>query len=124
MKALCISNNLIGLTYNTKYDIIENKHETYLLLNDFGEKIWYYRNKMGIIEVLSLTGVFIKYIGNPREGMTIGNYYEIVDNYDRDYYYFINDNNKFVGINKINYCGGRPNFTELQKNLQVDLENQ
>ena len=65
----------------------------------------------------------IKYIGKSGDGLTNGNYYEVLEqerNYE--YFYFIDDNNKFVGIRKINYLGGSPNFIEVTKVRQDKIK--
>ena len=126
MKVVCISNEVTGggLTFGKKYDVIErgpNPNQTrfyvdsFLLINDNGIKMWYDKSPI-LVEVLPLSGYSIKYIGKSGDGLTNGNYYEVLDqerNYE--YFYFIDDNNKFVGIRKINYLGGAPNFIEVTK---------
>jgi hypothetical protein len=46
----------------------------------------------------------------------VGKCYELLDKErDYEYFYFIDDDSKFVGISKINYLGGSPNFIEVTK---------
>jgi hypothetical protein len=79
----------------------------------------YEKSPMGIIEVMKLTDIFKEYVGPKHKGLTIGKTYQILD--DRSgYYYFINDNDKFVGITKINYFGGTPMFKVVDK-TQINL---
>jgi hypothetical protein len=77
--------------------------------------MWYDKSPI-LVEVLPLSGYSIKYIGKSGDGLTRGNYYEVLDQErNHEYFYFIDDNNKFVGIRKINYLGGAPNFIEVTK---------
>jgi hypothetical protein len=126
MEVVCISDKVTGggLTFGQRYDVIErgpNPNQTrfyvdsFLLINDNGVKMWYDRAPI-LVEVLPLSGYSIKYIGESVDGLTNGNYYEVIDKErQNEYFYFINDNNKFVGIRKINYFGGSPNFIEVTK---------
>ena len=133
MKVVCISHEVTGggLTFGQRYDVIErgpNPNKTrfyvdsFLLINDNGVKMWYDRSPI-LVELLPLIGHSIKYIGKSGDGLTNGNYYEVLDkerNYE--YFYFIDDNNKFVGISKINYLGGAPNFIEVTKVRQDKIK--
>ena len=126
MKVICISKEVTGggLTFGEKYDVIERGSnpkytrfyvDSFLLINDRGIKMWYDRAPI-LVELLPLSGYSIKYIGNSGDGLTRGNYYEVIDKEsDYEYFYFIDDNKKFVGISKINYFGGEPNFIEITK---------
>ena len=130
MKVVCITKKVTGggLTFGEKYDVIErgpNPNRTrfyadsFLLINYNGIKMCYDRAPI-LIEVLPLTGHSIRYIGSPSSGLTVGKCYEVLDKErDYEYFYFIDDDSKFVGISKINYLDaglcGSPNFIEVTK---------
>ena len=134
MKAVCISKDVTGggLTFGKKYDVIKRDRnpkydkfyvDAFLLINDNGIEMWYDKAPL-LIEILLLTGYSIKYIGEPYSGLTVGKCYECLDKErEYEYYNFIDDNNNFVGINKINYFGGAPNFIEITKIRENKLNN-
>jgi hypothetical protein len=119
---VCISKEVTGgnLTFGKKYNVIKrgrnpkftNYIDSFLLINDIGIEMWYDKSPL-IVEILPLKG-YIKFIGEPSSGLTYGKCYEWLDK-ERDYEYvhLISDNNKFVGISKINYFGGAPNFVDV-----------
>ena len=123
MKIICI-NEVEGLTVGKEYDVIKTDGEFtrvmgYFVINDYNLMERYERSPMGILEVMELTDIFKEYVGPEHRGLTIGKTYQILD--DRSgYYYFINDNDKFVGITKINYFGGTPMFKVVDK-TQINL---
>jgi hypothetical protein len=134
MIAICISKEVTGggLTFGKKYDVIKRGRnpncthayvDSFLLKNDLGVEMWYDKSPY-IIEVLTITGESIKYIGEKCSGLTIGKCYEVIDKErDYEYHYFIDDNNKFVGIRKRNYLGGAANFIEVTKVRNEKIEN-
>lgn len=124
MKIICI-NKVEGLTVGKEYDVIKTEEVNfpwnlgYFVINDYNLMERYERSPMGIIEVMELTDIFKEYVGPEHRGLTIGKTYQILD--DRSgYYYFINDNDRFVGITKINYFGGTPMFKVVDK-TQINL---
>lgn len=124
MKIICI-NEVEGLTVGKQYDVIKTEQVkfpwnlVYFVINDYNLMERYERSPMGIIEVMELTNIFKEYVGPEHRGLTIGKTYQILD--DRcGYYYFLNDNNKFVGITKINYFGGKDMFKVADK-TQINL---
>ena len=133
MKVKCISYDTKGLTFGKEYNVIkrgsnpDSKHlwykDWFLLINDDNKEMWYDRCPMGIIELLPLTGETIQYIGESTSGLTHGKYYQTLEGKGDEYFYFIDDNDKFVGISKINYFGGSPNFIEITKNRDFKLNN-
>jgi len=127
-KVQCITDDITGggLTFGEKYNVIkrgskpDSKHQWYkdwfLLINDNGQEMWYDKCPYGVIELLQLTGETIQYIGESKSGLTNGKYYETLDKEKGyEYFYFIDDDDRFVGIYKINYFGGAANFIEVTK---------
>jgi hypothetical protein len=125
---MCIGDDVEHLTYAKKYNVIIREGSKFLLINDKGIEKWYDRCPLCIIEILPLSGEYVEYIGPITGGLTSkGKYYETLDKErDYQYYYFLDDNNRFVGIPKINYFGGKPNFVDvtviqLRENKLVEL---
>ena len=119
MKIICI-NKVKGLTIGKEYDVIKTEPIEfssglgYFVVNDDNLMERYEKSPMGIIQIIELTDISLEYIGPEHKGLTIGKTYQMLD--DRHgYYYFLNDNDKFVGITKINYFGGTPMFKEVDK---------
>jgi hypothetical protein len=132
MKVVCISKEVTGggLTFGGKYDVIERGSnpnsrfnlDSFLLINDNGLEMWYDKAPI-VFEVLPLTGYSIKYIGMSSSGLTFDKFYEVLDKeIGGEYYNFIDDNNRFVGIPKINYFGGESNFIEITKIRENKLD--
>jgi hypothetical protein len=125
MRAVCIDNDVDGLTLGKYYDIIEQgSHpdsihtwykDWFLIKNDSGEIKWYDRCPYGILKILPATNMWGEYIGQNTGGLTKGIQYNLLHKSDREFYYFLDDNKKFVGIRQINYFGGDPNFRVLEK---------
>ena len=130
MKILCI-NKADGLTIGKEYDVIRicpkpnSRFITggYILINDNNEEKWYEESPMGIIEVILLTDTFLEYIGPESNGLTFGKTYQILDKQSSEYYYLMSDNNRFVGISKRNYLGGKPNFRNRIKERNDKINN-
>ena len=121
---VCISNEVTGgnLTFGKKYSVIKRGRnpkftkfyvDSFLLINDIGIEMWYDKSPIVVFEILPLKG-YIKFIGEPLSGLTYGKCYEWLDKErDYEYTYLIDDNNKFVGISRINYFGGASNFVDV-----------
>lgn len=129
MKVICIDTDVIGLTLGRHYDVIseDHRHSKFLLKNDLGENIWYDINPYGIIKILPLTDIFVEFLGESGNGLTNGNYYQLLDRNgyfteDDETYYFMDDFNKFVGIRRVNYFGGGILFrnTSRIRNKKLD----
>ena len=119
MKIICI-NEVKGLTVGKQYDVIKTEPVKfpwilgYFVINDYNSLERYERSPMGIIQVMELTDIFKEYVGPEHRGLTIGKKYQILDD-KNGYYYFLDDNDKFVGITKINYFGGKPMFKAVDE---------
>ena len=131
MKVICIDTDVVGLTLGRHYDVISkdevHRHSKFLLKNDLDENIWYDINPYGIIKILPLTDIFVEFLGESRNGLTKGNYYQILDRdgyftEGDETYYFMDDFNKFVGINRVNYFGGGVLFRNTSKIRNKKLE--
>jgi hypothetical protein len=121
MRVVCIG-NVNALTIGKYYDVIQNgsnpnsNHlwykDWFLLKNDNNDTLWYDRKTSGIIKILPLLDIWVKYIGDQTDGISYDSYYNLLDRGDNgdEYYYFLNDKNEFVGIRKINFFGGKNNF--------------
>lgn len=131
MIVVCIDTDVIGLTLGSHYDVISedevHRHSKFLLKNDLGENIWYDINPYGIIKILPLTDIFVEFLGESGNGLTNGNYYQLLDRNgyfteDDETYYFMDDFNKFVGIRRVNYFGGGILFrnTSRIRNKKLD----
>jgi len=123
MKIICI-NKVKGLTVGKEYDVIKTEQVKvpwnlgYFVINDYNLMERYEKSPMGIIEVMELSDIFKEYVGPEHKGLTIGKTYQILDD-KNGYYYFLNDNDKFVGITKINYFCGKDMFKEVDKTQRV-----
>jgi hypothetical protein len=87
-----------------KYNVIKRgrnpkftNYIDFLLINDIGIEMWYDKSPL-IIEILPLKG-YIKFIGEPSNGLTYGKCYEWLDK-ERDHEYVILAITQFVGISK------------------------
>ena len=65
---------------------------------------------------------WVKFIGpDDYPGLTKEKYYHLCEKYDNEYFYFMNDFNKFVGIRQKNFLGGKAYFERLPlKNLMLE----
>ncbi len=121
MKIVCVS----------EYDVISEGPKPnskwlthgFNIINDNGIEKWHGVSPMGIIQVLPLKGIWLEYLNDDSYGLTKGKIYSILDKYSAEYVYFMNDNNKFVGISKRNYFGGNPNFRNPQKERDIKIEH-
>jgi hypothetical protein len=105
------------LTCNKEYivlDFIRNVEfdwsiEKILLTNDEGIEKWYSYNLYGIYIFTLLSGQYVEYIGKESSSYIRNNelshnkWYELFDRCDYEYYYFIDNKGKYVGILKYNF---------------------
>ncbi len=119
MKAVCLGiGDLHSLTVGKYYTVLQlgSDGNSYLLTDDIGETKWFDRDMYGILQILIATDIWVEYIGNRHSGLTKGCLYNLLDRRRSDeYFYFMNDDSEFVGVSKINYIGGAPNFRVLSK---------
>ena len=126
MQVVYITDKFEDLTKGNTYFVLGKRksltsldHE-YLVKNDLGEQKWfgYYD---GIITFAELYNKYIRFIGADYDGLTKDRVYQLCgrDSID-EYYYFVNDYNKFVGIPRINYFGGAKFFDEFDRNDKID----
>ena len=121
MKIICVT-KVEGLTVGKQYEVMkigpreDGKHQWkmgYFVINDNNVLKRYEKAPMGIINVLEVTDIFLEYVGKEYKGLTYGKAYQMLRNKIDDYNYFLNDDNEFVGIRKVNYLGGKPLFKEV-----------
>jgi hypothetical protein len=116
MKFICVGDEpgfTIGKVYNFEY-ITEKKFDPIWILieNDFGEQI---KNKLNefSIKFLTQSNIWVEFIDDSRDGLTTGKYYNLLDRFkaslDDEHYYFLDDNNEFIGA----YRGNR--FRDVSK---------
>ena len=83
-----------------------------LIKNDFGSEIKHRLNEF-IITLLPPSNIWVEYIDVSKDGLTNGKYYNLLDrgkaSLQDEHYYFLDDNNKFVGA----YVGRR--FRDVSK---------
>lgn len=128
MKIVCITETE-GLTKGKEYDVIRTepnpsakwKNDGYVVINDNNVEKWYEECPMGVIEVLALSGKYVEYIGPITSNITQGKIYPLLDKYSNEYYYFMNDINKFEGISIRNYFGGKHNFINRTKDKEREV---
>lgn len=103
MKLICVGDEpgfTIGKEYN--YSTIKEDWRIKLILikNDFDELIKHKLNEF-IITLLPPSDIWVEFIDDSRDGLTHGKYYNLLDRNKAsrgdEHYYFLDDNNKFVG---------------------------
>ena len=103
MKLICVGDEpgfTIGKEYN--YSTIKEDWRKKLILikNDFGDLIKHKLNEY-IITLLPPSDIWVEYVDDSRDGLTQGKYYNLLDRNKAsrgdEHYYFLDDNNKFVG---------------------------
>lgn len=103
MKLICVGDEpgfTIGKEYN--YSTIKEDWRIKLILikNDFGDLIKHKLNEF-IITLLPPSDIWVEYVDDSRDGLTHGKYYNLLDRNKAsrgdEHYYFLDDNNKFVG---------------------------
>ena len=103
MKLICVGDEpgfTIGKEYN--YSTIKEDWRKKLILikNDFGDLIKHKLNEF-IITLLPPSDIWVEFIDDSRDGLTQGKYYNLLDRNKAsrgdEHYYFLDDNNKFVG---------------------------
>ena len=118
LKLICVGDEP-GFTIGEEYDFewIETEpkmHRSWYILikNDFGSEIKHKLNEF-IITLLPPSDIWVEYIDVSKDGLTNGKYYNLLDrgksSLQDEHYYFLDDNNKFVGA----YVGRR--FRDVSK---------
>ena len=103
MKLICVGDEP-GFTIGKEYDYSTIKEDwrikLILIKNDFGELIKHKLNEF-IITLLPPSDIWVEFIDDSRDGLTNGKYYNLLDRNKAsrgdEHYYFLDDNNKFVG---------------------------
>jgi hypothetical protein len=125
-KIIYIDNDIPELTTGKIYEVLDERrvekfpNHQLLIENDNREKVWYF-DFGGIIKFAEAYDVYVKYIGEKTEGLTPGNVYQTCGRKDREHYYFLDDNNKYCGVYKINYFGGAKLFEEIDRIEKIDM---
>lgn len=122
LKIVCVTETL-GLTVGKEYSVIRIepnpdhkwKNGGYVIINDDNVEKWHEECPMGIIEILPLTGECVKYVGSSSSSLTNGKTYKLLDKHSNEYYYIMDDENRFAGVSKRNYFGGKFNFVSISK---------
>ena len=113
---ICLD-NLPGLTEGRTYSVynVANDRQKVELTNDHGCVCWYETNKYGIIQLIKLADKYVKYIGINTDEFRNGRIYQLCEypREDKEYYYLMNDKNKFVGTRIINYMNGISVFEDV-----------
>lgn len=104
MKLVCVGDEpgfTIGKEY--EYEWVENisfNKYTIRIKNDLGVEIIHNLNQF-IITMLPPSNIWVEYIDKTKDGLTNGKYYNLLDrgkaSISDEHYYFLDDNNKFVG---------------------------
>ena len=103
MKLICVGDEP-GFTIGKEYDYSTIKEDwrikLILIKNDFGDLIKHKLNEY-IITLLPPSDIWVEFIDDSRDGLTHGKYYNLLDRNKAsrgdEHYYFLDDNNKFVG---------------------------
>lgn len=103
MKLICVGDEP-GFTIGKEYDYSTIKEDwrikLILIKNDFGDLIKHKLNEY-IITLLPPSDIWVEFIDDSRDGLTQGKYYNLLDRNKAsrgdEHYYFLDDNNKFVG---------------------------
>jgi hypothetical protein len=103
MRLICVGDEP-GFTIGKEYicSPINEQRNNWLILieNDFGEEIKHKLNEY-IITLLPPSDIWVEFIDDSRDGLTFGKYYNLLDrgkaSLNDEHYYFLDDNNKFVG---------------------------
>lgn len=103
MKLICVGDEP-GFTIGKEYDYSTIKEDwrikLILIKNDFGDLIKHKLNEF-IITLLPPSDIWVEFIDDSRDGLTHGKYYNLLDRNKAsrgdEHYYFLDDNNKFVG---------------------------
>ena len=130
--AVYIGSQYKDLTNAKSYEIIDKRYHTWdsnnkftdgiFIKNDLSIECWYSLNPYGIIQLAELDNKWIRYIGGTYSGFTNGKIYQTFKKYDRDYYYVLDDHNKFCGPRKTNFFGGQPLFEDITKEIVRDYK--
>jgi hypothetical protein len=104
MKLICVGDEP-GFTIGKEYDYSTIKEEwrekLILIKNDFGDLIKHKLNEF-IITMLPPSNIWVEYVDDSKDGLTSGKYYNLLDRNKAsrgdEHYYFLDDNNKFVGV--------------------------
>ena len=109
MKLVCVGDEpgfTIGKEY--EYEWVDHIPLTYYsfnkytihIKNDLGVEIIHNLNEF-IITMLPPSNIWVEYIDETKDGLTNGKYYNLLDrgktSISDEHYYFLDDNNKFVG---------------------------
>jgi hypothetical protein len=118
LKLICVGDEpgfTIGKEYEFEWTGTEPKMyrtQSILIKNDFGKEIKHQLNEF-IITLLPPSNIWVEYIDVSKDGLTNGKYYNLLDkgkaSIQDEHYYFLDDNNKFVGA----YVGRR--FRDVSK---------
>lgn len=122
MKVAYIEDVYENLTKGKVYEVIlSEKLNEYpwtkelLLKNDVGEECWYVDNDF-ILNFVQAFDLWVKYIGD-YDDLTNGKIYQLLKCADNEYYYIMNDNNKFIGTRKKDYFGGAELFEDVTTHI-------
>jgi hypothetical protein len=118
LKLICVGYETgftIGKEYEFEWIEIEpkmNRSWFILIKNDFGIVKKHRLNEF-VITLLPPSDIWVEYIDVSKDGLTNGKYYNLLDrgkaSLQDEHYYFLDDNNKFVGA----YRGRR--FRDVSK---------
>ena len=117
LKLICVGDEpgfTIGKEYH--YEWISEKHSFnnhwILITNDFEKEIEHHLNEF-VISMLPPSNIWVEYVDISKDGLTNGKWYNLLDrgkaSLQDEHYYFLDDNNKFVGA----YRGRR--FRDVSK---------
>ena len=102
LKLICVSDEH-GFTIGKEYEyewLISNHVHWILIKNDFGHEIIHKLNEY-IITLLPPSDIWVEFIKDSKDGLTSGKYYNLLNrgltSLRDEHYYFLDDNNKFVG---------------------------
>jgi len=127
MQVVYIDDKYKDLTEGKIYTVLDERkspintiEDEYLIENDYGVEKWYGWYG-GVITFAELYDEYIRFIGDEYNGLTKGKVYQLCGRlWLQEYYYFVNDFNKFVGIPKRNFFGGAHYFERFDRNKKID----
>lgn len=102
-KLVCVGDEP-GFTIGNEYEFewVSVSFNKYLIRikNDLGVEITHKLNEF-IITMLPPSDIWVEYIGETKDGLTNGKYYNLLDrgkaSISDEHYYFLDDDNKFIG---------------------------